>query len=358
MTAFLRQDLSNLSPYTIEQIPYTIKLDANESPFDLPQNVRISLATEIMGGLRFNRYPDSDANHLREKLASNLGLHKNQLLVGTGSDELLQIIINTFVSKNDTVLCPYPSFGMYAVFTRIAGGVPIDVPLDENFAYNLDRFFHCVKKYAPKIVFLCSPNNPTGNLVNKEDILELLKGYNGIVVLDEAYVEFSGTSLIRELVEYPNAIVLRTFSKAFGLAGLRVGYLAANKELAEDLYRVKPPYNISNFSQRAACIMLDHTDEIKERVSEIISSREEMFGSFAKSNGLKPYPSEANFILVRFPDAKRIYNRLLENGILVRNFQNNVPLGDCLRITVGEKHENLNLIISLQQIMKEGLNRS
>lgn len=354
MTAFLREDLSSLTPYTVEQIPYTIKLDANESPFDLPQSVRCALAAEIVGGLRFNRYPDSDANDLREKLAGNLGLHKEQLMVGTGSDELLQIIINAYVSRNDTVLCPYPSFGMYSVFTRISGGIPINVPLDGDFSYNLDRFFHSIKKYAPKIVFLCSPNNPTGNLVNKNEVLELLKGYNGIVVLDEAYVEFSGTSLIRELVEYPNAIVLRTFSKAFGLAGLRVGYLAANKELAEDLYRVKPPYNISNFSQRAACILLDHSDEIKEKVSEIIISREDMFGSFNKINGLKPYPSEANFVLVGFPDAKRIYDRLLENGILVRNFQNSNVLDDCLRITVGEKHENLNLIISLQQIMKEG----
>ncbi len=352
MTAFLRQELNHLIPYTIEQISYTIKLDANESPFDLPQSVRNKLAAEIRDGLRFNRYPDSDAHYLREKLALKFGLHKNQLMVGTGSDELLQIIINAYISKNDTVLCPYPSFGMYSVFASIAGGVPIDVPLDGDFSYNLDSFFHGIKKYAPKIIFLCSPNNPTGNVIDKNEIFKLLESYNGIVVLDEAYVEFSGTSLVHELVEYPNAIVLRTFSKAFGLAGLRVGYMAACKELAEDLYRVKPPYNISNFSQRAACIMLDHSDEIKARVSEIVLSREEMFKSFENTDGLKPYPSQANFILVRFADAKKVYDRLLENGILVRNFNSNSPLGDCLRITIGEKHENDTLFDVLQRIGK------
>jgi len=355
MTAYLREDLKNLAPYTIEQIPYTIKLDANESPFDLPKSVRSVLAEEILGGLRFNRYPDSDSYSLREKLAHTLALNTNQLMVGTGSDELLQIIINAFISKNDAVLCPYPSFGMYAIFTRIAGGVPIDVPLDEEFAYNVDRFSCYIEDYKPKIVFLCSPNNPTGNVISKKEVLQILKVYNGIVVLDEAYVEFSGTSLIRELIEYPNVIVLRTFSKAYGLAGLRVGYLAACKELTEDLYRVKPPYNISFFSQRAACIMLDHVDLVNKCVTDIISAREKMFQSFDGIDGIKPYPSKANFILAKFKDAISVYDKLLQNGVLVRNFQNNHLLRDCLRITAGEKHENDYLISLLKKIMSEVL---
>lgn len=355
MTTYLRKDLKNLTPYKIEHIPYTIKLDANESPFDLPQSVRNVLAEEILGGLSFNRYPDSDSNILREKLAHNHALHTSQLMVGTGSDELLQTIINAFVSKNDTVLCPHPSFGMYAVFTRIAGGIPVDVQLNEDFTYDIEKIFRCIREHKPKIVFLCSPNNPTGNVIDKKDVLDLLNNYNGIVALDEAYVEFSGTSLIRELVKYPNAIVLRTFSKAFGLAGLRVGYLAACNELAEDLYKVKTPYNISSFSQRAACVMLDHIEMVNKRVAEIICLREKLFQSFEGINGLKPYPSGANFILAKFEDAESVYGRLLKNGILVRNFQNNNLICDCLRITVGEKNENDYLIDSLQQIMTEVL---
>lgn len=355
MTEYLRKDLKNLTPYTIEHIPYKIKLDANESPFDLPQSVRKALSAEVIGGLNFNRYPDSDSYILREKLAHNLALHTSQLMVGTGSDELLQIIINAFVSKNDTVLCPHPSFGMYAVFTRIAGGIPVNVQFDEDFAYDMERIFDYIREHKPKMVFLCSPNNPTGNVIDRKDVLDLLNSYNGIVALDEAYVEFGGNSLIRELVEYPNAIVLRTFSKAFGLAGLRVGYLAACKELAEDLYRVKPPYNMSSFSQRAACIMLDNIEIINERAAEIIRSREKMFRSLKGINGLKPYPSQANFILAKFEDAEGVYGRLLKSGILVRNFQNNHLIRDCLRITVGENHENDNLIGSLQQIMTEVL---
>jgi len=353
MTAFLRQELKTLVPYTVEKNQYTIKLDANESPFDLPQSVKDTLAAEIVSGLSFNRYPDTDAHCLREKLALKFGLDKNQFMVGTGSDELLQIIINAYVGKNDTVLCPYPSFGMYSVFARIAGGVPVDVALDENFNYDLDRFFYDIRKYAPKIVFLCSPNNPTGNMIDKSDVFMLLKEFNGVVVLDEAYAEFSGISLIHELSEHSNAIVLRTFSKAFGLAGLRVGYLAACKELTDDLYRVKPPYNVSDFSQRAACIMLDHTAEIERRVSEIIMSRQKMFISFENIAGLKPYPSQANFILVKFEDARKAYNRLLESGISVRNFSSNSLLGNHLRFTVGAQHENDKVIDVLKDIALE-----
>lgn len=353
MTAFIRHEIKNLFPYTVDQFPYAIKLDANESPFDLPQVVREKLASEIMEGFGFNRYPDSDSNKLREKLALKFGLEKSQLMVGTGSDELLQIIVNTYVSNLDTVLCPYPSFGMYSVFTRVAGGIPINVPLADDFSYDLNSIYDCIDKYAPKIIFLCSPNNPTGNVIDKSSVVKLISSFNGVVVLDEAYVEFSGTSLINDIVKYPNAIVLRTFSKAFGLAGLRVGYLAACEGLTEDLNKVKPPYNISDFSQRAACIILDHTLEIVNRINELKASRREMFRLLEEIDGLKPFPSEANFILVKFPEANIAYERLIENGIIVRNFKNDSLLRSFLRITIGTKQENNNLLITLRKIMTE-----
>lgn len=351
--SYLREDLRELIPYTVDDCTYRVKLDANESPFDLPNDLRIEIANLLLSNSQFNRYPDSDSKKLREKLAIKLNWNYEQIMIGTGSDELLQIIINAFVNKGEYVLCPYPSFGMYSIFTKIAGGIPIDVYLNKDFSYCPQTFISNIEKYQPKIVFLCSPNNPTGNSMEIEQVEEIIQSFKGIVVIDEAYMEFSKKSFLFKLKKYDNVIILRTFSKAYGLAALRIGYLLTSHVVAKDLYKVKPPYNVSGFSQEVASLVLDNESELRKRVDEIISIKEELTKNLENLDGVETYPSDANFILIRVNNAQLVFSKLLEKGILVRNFKKNTVLESFLRITIGTREESFEFLASLKKILRE-----
>jgi len=273
MKNYLREDLRGFKPYEAYQQEYKYKLDANESPWDLPEKIRIQLSKEIIKGCSFNRYPDSEATDLREAIAQYCDVESENIIVGSGSDELIHILISAFVEKGDNVLCPTPSFGMYKIFTKIAGGNPVEFPLDTAYKYQLNTIMKAIEKYHPKMIFLCTPNNPTGNSMSLSDIKKILKVSPGIVVIDEAYMEFGNKSIAKDILNYPNGIVLRTFSKAMGLAGLRIGYSICNRELASQVYNVKPPYNVNTFSQRAALLCLENLDIIRQRISYIKEQR-------------------------------------------------------------------------------------
>lgn len=353
---FLRDCLKDMVPYKVEPYLYEAKLDANESPQDIPLKIRQILAKEILDGVDLNRYPDTDALELRRMLAQKLLLNIDQLIIGSGSDELLQMIVNAYIDKGDTALYPSPSFSMYSIFTQIAGGRAIGVPLGKSFIYDLKVFSDYINLYSPKLIFLCSPNNPTGNIIPIGDVIELLENSGSIVVLDEAYVEFYGKSYASQLLAFPNAIILRTFSKAYGLAGLRVGYLQACEKVVNDIYKVKPPYNIGTFSQRAACLMLEHEELVTERISTTVSLRDKLYDQLKSISGITAYESNANFILVEMENASKVYSQLVQRGILVRNFPNNERLSDCLRISVGTGVENDLFITYLEEIMSGGKN--
>ncbi|SFP62597.1 histidinol-phosphate transaminase [Caldicoprobacter faecalis] len=352
MAEFLRNDLKALKPYKVRSVPYKIKLDANESPYDLPEAIRQQLVKELMEGCQFNRYPDSDATALRQAISRYCGVSPDEVMVGAGSDELIRVIISAFVGKGDGVLCPSPSFTMYGIFTHIAGGIPVEVPLDDNFDYDVSAFYKAIEQYKPRVVFICSPNNPTGNVIDKDELMKLIKAFNGVVVVDEAYGEFCGDSIADQIVNYPNALVLKTFSKAFGLAGLRVGYLIGNRKLVEQVYAVKPPYNLNSFSQKAAQLVLENIDLFRSRIASMIHERERLYDKLRGVKGIEVYPSKANFLLIKVPDAEMVYKKLIGEGILVRNFPNDPRLKNYLRITVGTRQDNDAFVETLKRILE------
>ena len=351
MKEYLREDLRSLKPYRPAKENYTLKMDANESPFPIPLEIRAQLASELLNGNTYHLYPDSDADELRDKLADDLKINRDNLLIGNGSDELIQIITNAFTGWSDAVLCPTPSFSMYSLYTRVAGGIPAEYPLDEKFRYDFQKVEKAIAEYEPKILHICSPNNPTGSTMPVSDIRKLAGSFDGIVVVDEAYYEFCGESAIQYIDSYPNLVILRTFSKAMGIAGLRVGYLVCNKNLAYEIHKVKPPYNVNSFSQQAAGLVLQHKETRKERLKEITEAREWLFQALDGLRGVEPYPSKANFILMKVKNGAAVYKGLLEKGILVRRFAGDPVLNNCLRVTIGRMEDNKYFLHSLAEIL-------
>jgi histidinol-phosphate aminotransferase len=348
---YLREDLRNLKAYQAGQQSCTLKLDANENPYPIPLEIRAQLASELLNGNDYQLYPDSDANSLRDALAKQLKVSRDNILVGNGSDELLHIVTTAFAGPGDKVLCPSPGFGMPGYYARLTGAIPVDYPLNKQFQYSLPKIELAIMEHRPKIIHICSPNNPVGSVMPVSDIAYLARRFDGVVVVDEAYYEFYGETMADKINQHPNVIVLRTFSKAMGMAGLRVGYLVSNKYLVDEIYKVKPPYNVNSFSQRAAELLLEHRDIQMERVQEIIESREWLYQALDGLRGVEPYHSHANFILIKVKDGLAVYKGLLEKGILVRHFADNPMLKNHLRITIGRSEDNKFILHSLAEVL-------
>ncbi|SHF38258.1 histidinol phosphate aminotransferase apoenzyme [Caldanaerobius fijiensis DSM 17918] len=346
----VRRDVVNLKNYQVHMQQCKYKMDANESPFDLPEDIYARLS-EVIRNARPNIYPDPLATRLRGAISAYAGVNADNIIVGNGSDDLIHGIMNSFVEREDFVLYPEPSFSMYRIYTLIAGAKPIGIPLGEDFQYHVGTFIEAVNKYAPKVVFLCVPNNPTGNVLSKEAIVDILESVKGLLVVDEAYYEFYGETVVDLIGKYPNLVILRTFSKAMGIAGLRVGYLISSNEVIDELYKTKSPYNINSVSQAVAYEVLK-SGIYKERLNYIISERNRLFNRLKEIKGVKAYPSAANFILIRVADAEKVHQKLIEKDILVRSFKGDPYLNDCLRITVGTAEANEHLIKSLREIMQ------
>ncbi len=334
----VRDNIKNLTSYTVEPSLNMVKLDANEN-----NNTAYLLNekfAEAVSELKINEYPDSDCTELRTILGEELKTDIGQIMIGSGSDQLISIIMSAFVGDGDKMLTHVPTFGMYKIVAQIAGGTIIEVPLNKDFSFNLDSFLEAVEREKPKIIFLTNPNNPTGNIMLRDEIVEIIEQSNGIVVVDEAYYEFYGESVIDLVDEYENLIVLRTLSKAYGLAGARVGYGVASKQLMDILYKVKPPYNVAGPSQLAAKICLMNKDIMKKSVKEIIEERRKMINSLEEIPNIRIFETYANFVLCKLDNAKDVYDYLLDNNVLVRYFGDGGPLADCLRISIGTEEEN------------------
>lgn len=336
----VRRDLEDLVPYETQDYKnIAVKLDANESPFELPLTVREEIC-RALATRSFNRYPDPLARDLVERLSQHTGVPAEGILAGNGSDELILTLLLTFGTGGRVVITP-PTFPMYEVHARIAGAKPFAVPRREgNFALNVEELIAAARHPETRAVIICSPNNPTGNATSLEELKAILQNCRVLVVVDEAYQEFGGESSLPLLKCYPHLVVLRTFSKAFGLAGLRVGYLLAHPEVVRQLKRVKQPYNLNAFSQLVARVALDHWEEYRRLIEEIKEEREKLYQELCFLPGVKAYPSEANFILFRTPlPAEEVHCRLVANGILIRKL-GGPGLEQCLRVTVGKRDEN------------------
>ena len=336
----VRQNVLKLKPYSPARDDFkgsaSVYLDANENPFLSP----------------FNRYPDPHQLKLKERISIIKKIPVDQIFLGNGSDEPIDLLIRAFCEPGiDNVLIPQPTYGMYTVSAEINNVEIKNIKLTEDF----DLDIHTLREAwddQTKLIFLCSPNNPSGNLLDPEKIKAMLTQFRGIVVVDEAYIDFTNyPGFVPLLKTHPNLVVLQTLSKAWGLAAIRLGMCFASAEIIAVLNKIKPPYNISILSQQAALEEL-HFEVRKNRwVTEIIVEREKLKEGLSKIDSVqKVYPSDANFLLVKMKKARSVYEALVQKGIIVRDRSNVILCDDCLRITVGTQQENQILLNELKQI--------
>ena len=338
----VRESVLKLQPYSSARDEYVsdgsemIFLDANENPFD--------------NGV--NRYPDPYQRSLKSVLSEQKGLAEQQILLGNGSDEVLDLIYRAFCEPNqDNIITLPPTYGMYKVLAGINAVENREVLLTKDFEPNVTEILKVADSNS-KLLFICSPNNPTGNAFQKKEIKELLESFNGLVVVDEAYIDFSNDeSWVSELKQYPNLIVTQTLSKAYGLAGIRLGICYASEEIIGILNKIKPPYNVNQLTQQRALQRVLHQDLVKQEVKQILDEREELTKALKDLEFVAAlYPTDANFVLAKVDDANKRYQQLLEKQVVVRNRSTQPLCENTLRFTVGTPEENKKLIAILKEL--------
>jgi histidinol-phosphate aminotransferase len=343
LDAILRGNVKKLIPYSSARSEFEgdaqIFLDANEN----------SLGSVL--NKNFHRYPDPLQKDLKAKVSSIKNVHAGNIFIGNGSDEAIDLLIRAFCNPGvDNIMIFPPTYGMYEVSAEINDVAINKILLTEEFQLDIDAAKNAINKNT-KLIFVCSPNNPTGNLLNTKSIEWLLNNFSGIVVVDEAYIDFTGTeSWANKLDRYPNLVVMQTLSKAWGLAGLRIGFAYASKEIIHVLNKIKPPYNISEATQQLALQALQNETAAKEKTGVLIQQKERLFKAFTAFDFIKKiYPSDANFILVKVDDAGSLYRYLVSKNIVVRNRSSQPLCSNSLRITVGTPQENDELLTALKK---------
>jgi len=338
----VRPNIAQLTPYSSARDEFSgeakVFLDANENSLGSPLSKW------------YNRYPDPHQIAIKNKLAVVKGISAEHIFLGNGSDECIDLLYRSFCvpSKDNVIICP-PTYGMYEVSAHINDIELKKIPLLPNFQLNLIEIEQAIDVNT-KLIWICSPNNPTGNSINRLDIETILNNFNGIVVIDEAYINFSRQkSFVQELTEYPNLVVLQTFSKAWGLAGLRLGMAFASTAIIEVLNRVKPPYNINQSTQELVLKALEEVGQVNDMIRLLVDMRIAIAAIFNTMPTVEEvYPSDANFLLVKIKDARKVYEFLLTKGIVLRDRSNVQLCNDCLRITIGSEQDNTILIEAMQ----------
>ena len=352
MNDTIRPGFERLTPYATEEPQFKIKLDANERGFNLPDRVAEAVKEKI-SEIAFNRYPDIGTKDLRQMLSDSYKLELDEVLLGNGSSEILAVICRTFGGSSRPIAFMYPSFSMYETYVMLADSPAIKVPLEKDFSLNIDKLLSLSQ--TAKLIILCNPNNPTGNAMSLKDIEKILNAASCPVVVDEAYCEFFGPTAVALLAKYPNLMVVRTFSKAYGLAAARVGYLLGNAELVAKVGSVMLPYHVNSLSLAAAQTVWQLKNEFTASIEQTIDEREKLFAALKKFKNLMVYPSKANFILFSpltdsFMKAATLKGALAQRGIGIRGFS--LPeISHCLRVTVGTPQENKLFIEALTSIL-------
>ena len=338
----IRNNIKNMNPYASARDEFKsvsgdlVFLDANENPFD--------------NGI--NRYPDPQQLKVKTEISKLKNSPENQILLGNGSDEVLDLIFRAFCEPNkDNIITLPPTYGMYEVLANLNAVDLIKIELDSNFEPNVDAILNAQNSHS-KLLFLCSPNNPTSNSFNAETIKTLISEFNGIVIIDEAYIDFSNEeSWLKRLDEFPNLIVIQTLSKAYGMAGIRLGMCFASEAIINVLNKIKPPYNINTLTQQKVIERLCEPENISKEINDLLQQRDWLQSELKTIPIIKTiYPSDANFLLVKVDDATRRYMELTSKGIVVRNRSNQPLCNNCLRITIGTETENRTLITTLKQL--------
>lgn len=344
---YVRPAVRQLVPYETKYMPECIKLDANENPFPWPGEMQKALLSEK---LAFNRYPDGMGQDIRTCLARYTKIPSEGILIGNGSDELIQMILLTFGGTGKSLIIHPPTFGMYQIYATLTETSVVQVPLLNGLDLDTGRMLSAAQAPEAQIVIVCNPNNPTGSLFPRNEILRLVRESAKIVVVDEAYAEFSEETLIPEIENYPNLVIMRTFSKAFGMAGLRLGYLLGQPKTISLINRVRPPFNVNSFSQRAGILALEYLNEYQEQIQQIKAETQKLQAALNLIPNLTVFPTRANFILFKPEDPDRWASELLKRGFLVRNMGMLPVLGKCLRISAGLPEENDRFIRAVEEI--------
>ncbi|MCX7193327.1 MAG: histidinol-phosphate transaminase [Proteobacteria bacterium] len=345
----VRPEILALSAYHVPDCTGLIKLDAMENPYLVPQVLRDEIAA-IVASAPVNRYPDPNPQALKEKIRHLLGLPDGMaVLLGNGSDELIQLLAMAVNKPGAVLLSVEPSFVMYKMIATFVGMRYAGVPLAADFSLDLSATLEAIRREQPVLVFLAYPNNPTGNLFARDEVRQIIEASPGLVVIDEAYYAFASDSFVNDLANYPNLLVMRTFSK-LGMAGLRLGFLAGSALWLEQLEKLRLPYNVGVLPQLVAEKLLENHSVLLQQAEQIKKDRTVLYQQLSAIAGVEVYSSEANFLLLRLADANRVFNELKRRGVLVKNLNGGHPmLNDCLRVTVGTPAENERFIEALQE---------
>ena len=343
INTLVRKNIKKMSSYLSarddfkkENLKKLIYLDANESPFEN----------------RINRYPDNKHTELKKLVSDIKNVNVNQVVLGNGTDEILDLIVRVFCNPyEDKIITLPPTYGMYDVIAKTNGVENIEIPLKSDFSIDKNQILK-LRSTTIKVLFLCSPNNPTGNSFDTNNLTNLIKAFKGIVVIDEAYIDYSSKQSLISLIEHnKNLIITQTMSKAYGMAGIRLGMGFSSKKIIDYLNKIKPPYNVNVLTERKALEQLNKIDEIEKNISIVLDQRNLLVSYLEKIDFVeKIYKSDANFLLVKVDNADLRYNQLLEKGIVVRNRSNQPLCQNCLRITIGTKNENTSLIKTLNEL--------
>jgi histidinol-phosphate aminotransferase len=342
LNQLIRDNIKLLTPYSSARDEFKgfskdmVFLDANENPFN--------------NGL--NRYPDPQQRTIKKELSKLKGISSNQIILGNGSDEVLDLIFRAFCEpKKDNIITLPPTYGMYKVLATINNIEEKEVLLNSEFQPNVTTILEAVDKNS-KLLFLCSPNNPTGNSFTVKNVEMLLKSFQGLVILDEAYIDFSEQkSWLQRLNEFPNLIITQTLSKAYGMAGIRLGICYASAEIISVLNKIKPPYNVNELTQQKALTRILNQNKVKNEIDKILEQREKLIDKLKGISFIKKiFPTNANFVLLKVDDATKRYHQLIEKGIVIRNRTRQPLCENCLRFTVGTAIENKKLITVLKEL--------
>lgn len=351
LQCFLRPAIRGLKAYESKPVSDCVKMDANENPFPWPEGMKDEL---LHGDLTFNRYPDGQASELKQALAQYTGVPAAGILPGNGSDELIQLILTTFGGNGRAVILHPPTFSMYQSAAKITGTEVVEVPLLQGVDLDVEGILHPTlpaEALEASVIILCNPNNPTGSLFPREVLIRIIEESGKIVFVDEAYAEFAGESLVNQISVYPNLLVMRTFSKAFALAGLRLGYLLGQPGTIELLNRARQPFNVNSFTQTAGIIALKYGEGFEKQVNVLQQETQKLYQGLKELPGVTVWSTRANFVLFQPAQPEKVYASLKERGFLVRNMENLPVIGNALRVSASFPEDNQRFLDVLRGIM-------
>ncbi len=352
MSTLLREEIESLSEYTLKQHPYKIKLNQNENPFELADDIKREIVSRI-SAQKWSRYPPFVPQVQLKALARFIKWDSDGILLGNGSNELLQLIFMAVLERGRSVVISQPTFTLYDILARGLAADVCNVLMNEDLTFDVSRIIAAAKESHAALIVLCSPNNPTGTFLPRADVIRILEGTESLVILDEAYVQFAPESQLELLKRYDRLVILQTFSKAMGAAGLRLGYAAMAPALARNLNKLKLPYNINIFSLTAMEVFLERWSTIKAWIDVLKRERSRVHARLQEFKGISVYPSAANFLLMETHDKSpgEVFSGLLERGILIRDVSSYPLLKNAIRVTIGTPEENTAFIEAVKEIL-------